>query len=152
MALEDDIRKRTASLLTAGQFLVDVNVSARQGPRKILVVIDADQGVGIDDCALVSKMLSKVIDEEGLIDDNYTLEVSTPGIDQPLKLKRQYYKNVGRKMKIRLQDKTVEGTLAGVTDDSIDVIEEKGTGRNEQSTVHIPFSSIEKAFVLVSFK
>ena len=152
MALEDDIRKRTASLLTAGQFLVDVNVSARQGPRKILVVIDADQGVGIDDSALVSKMLSKVIDEEGLIDDNYTLEVSTPGIDQPLKLKRQYYKNVGRKMKIRLQDKTVEGTLAGVTDDSIDVIEEKGTGRNEQSTVHIPFSSIEKAFVLVSFK
>ena len=153
MDLEDEIRERTTSILTSGQFVVDVTVSARRGPRKILVVVDGEQGVNIDDCALVSRKLLEVIEEERLIGDSYTLEVSTPGIDQPLKLKRQYYKNLGRRMKIRLQDKTVEGKLAGVADDSIDLIQEEGTGKNkEETTVRIPFSSIDKAFVLVSFK
>lgn len=153
MDLSEEIRERTATILTSGQFVVDVTVSAKQGPRKILVVIDGEQGVNIDDCALVSRKLSMVMEEDRLIGDNYTLEVSTPGIDQPLKLKRQYYKNLGRRMKVRLQDKTVEGKLAGVADDSIDLIQEEGTGKNKkETTVRIPFSSIDKAFVLVSFK
>lgn len=152
MDLAEEIRKRTASVLAGDQFIVDVRVSARQRPLKIFVTVDGDKGVGIDDCALISRNLSKLMDEGGVVDDNYTLEVSTPGVDQPLKLKRQYYKNLGRKMKISIRDQVVEGTLASVTDDAIELEQQTGSGKKkEKTTVSVPFSSIEKAFVLISF-
>jgi ribosome maturation factor RimP len=118
-----------------------------------LVVVDADQGMNIDDCAVLSRQLSKSLDESALVDDNYTLEVSTPGVEQPLQLKRQYTKNIGRRLKVKLQDSTIEGKLAEVTDNEITLFQEVGTGKKKETqSLVVPFSAIDKAFVLVSFK
>lgn len=151
MELVEEIRQlATQALNKPGQFIVEVVVSSRRTPKKVLVIVDGDEGVTIDDCAELSTTLSKQLDESGLLDEHYLLEVSTPGLDQPLKLKRQYKKNIGRDLKVKLRDKTVEGKLSGVTDDAIELVQK--IGKKETSTVGIPFTEIEKAFVVVSFK
>jgi ribosome maturation factor RimP len=153
MDLSEEIRNLAEGKLTPEQFIVDVIISSKKGPRKVLVIMDGDQGVNIDDCAEVSRHISKQLDEKGLIDDNYLLEVSTPGLDHPLKLKRQYTKNIGRGLKVKLRDKTVEGKLTEVSEDVIVLTEEVGSGKKKElKTSAIPFSEIDKAFVLVSFK
>jgi ribosome maturation factor RimP len=149
----EEIRKLAESKLIPGQFIVDITVSAKKGPGKVLVLVDADQGITIDDCAEISRQLSKALDDSSLLMDHYMLEVSTPGVDYPLRLKRQYVKNIGRKLKIKLSDKTLEGKLMEVKTESIVLAQETGTGKiKEIMTVEVLFSAIEKAFVLVSFK
>jgi len=156
MEIADEIRRMAESKLTdPGQFLVDVVISSRKGPKKVLVLIDGDNGLTIDDCSKLSRELSKTLDDSALLgDDNYMLEVSTPGVDHPLKFVRQYKKNIGRKLKIKLPgDKTLEGKLTEVTEEQITISQEIGTGKMKQITSRdIKFSEIDKAFVLVSFK
>jgi ribosome maturation factor RimP len=153
MDLSEEIRKLADSKLAPGQFIIDIVVSSKGSPKKVLIIIDGDQGVNIDDCAELSRQLSKTLDDSTLITDNYMLEVSTPGLDQPLTLKRQYIKNIGRKLKLKLHDKTVEGRLTEVNEDKVTLAHEIGLGKKmETQTLVIPFSDIEKAFVLVSFK
>jgi ribosome maturation factor RimP len=152
MDLALEVRKMAESALANGQFIVDVSVSSRP-PRKVVVLVDADQGITIDDCAEISRQLSKTLDETGLIDDNFFLEVSTPGIEHPLKLKRQYRKNIGRKLKLKLSDKTIEGKLEEVSDEKIRLTQEVGQGKNKSmQSIDVPFADIDKAFVMVSFK
>jgi ribosome maturation factor RimP len=154
MQVEEQIKNIAEQKLTdPSHFLVDVVVSAHKGPKKVLVIIDGDNGVSIDDCAEISRSLSAVLDESPLFGDSYTLEVSTPGLDQPLKLKRQYVKNVGRKLKVKLADKIEEGKLEAVGEEGITLSKQIGTGKKKETmNVDINFSQIEKAFVLVSFK
>jgi ribosome maturation factor RimP len=153
MDLAEEIKKMAETWLTPGQFIVDVLISSKKGPRKVMVLVDGDEGFNIDDCAELSRHLSKALDENALIDDNYFLEVSTPGVDHPLKMKRQYYKNIGRSLRVKLHDKTIEGKLAAVTENEITLTMESGTGKNKESKlIELPIAEIEKAFVLVSFK
>ena len=150
----DKVRELAQSCLAdESLFLVEVIISSRTGSR-VLVILDGDKGVTIDACTRVSRALSKLLDETGLIDDNYTLEVTTPGLDHPLKLKRQYYKNVGRGFKIHTKNKElIEGKLAELNDQKIILQQEIKQGKKiEIKTVEIPFENIEKAFVMVSFK
>jgi ribosome maturation factor RimP len=154
MELADEIKRLAESKLTdPSQFLVDVVVSSRSGPKKVLVIIDGDNGITIDDCSQLSRELSSVLDDSSLLEDNYMLEVSTPGLDHPLKFQRQYKKNIGRKLKVKLIDTIVEGKLTDVSDEHISISQETGNGKLKQITsLDIKFSEIEKAFVLVSFK
>jgi ribosome maturation factor RimP len=154
MDLTSEIRKMTELQLKDDQFIVDIVASSRPGPKKISVILDGDAGISIDDCAEVSRQLSKQLDENSLIEDNYTLEVSTPGLDQPLKLKRQYKRNIGRKLRVKTVDqKLIEGKLSEVSEEIITLIEEIGNGKNKElKESSVPFSAIDKAFVLVSFK
>ncbi len=134
-------------------FIVDVVASFKGNPGKLLVIVDGDNGIGIDDCADLSRELSKTLDEANLIDKAFNLEVSTPGLDQPLKSKRQYVKNIGRNVRVRLADKTEEGKLTAVTDLAIVLTQTVGSGKKkEEKTVEIPFDKIDKTIVLVSFK
>lgn len=136
-----------------GQFIVDLTVSAKRGPGKVLVTIDSDQGISIDECAEISRKLSKALDEVAFLDNNYLLEVSTPGVDQPLKLTRQYTKHIGRKLKIQLSDNQIEGKLTEVKESSVTVVQEIGKGKKkEELSTEIPFTEIKKAVVMVSFK
>lgn len=154
MEIADEIRRIAEDKLKEpSQFIVDVIISSRNGPQKVMVIVDGDNGITIDDCANISRDLSKVLDELPLLNERYMLEVSTPGLDQPLKLKRQYKKNIGRKLRVKLQDKIVEGKLMEATDDKIIVGEEVGAGKDKViKPVEIQFSEIDKSFVLVSFK
>lgn len=142
-----------SKLANESQFIVDVVISSRQGPRKVLILLDGDHGVSIDDCAGLSREMAKALDENDWIADNYTLEVSTAGIDQPLKLLRQYKKNIGRKVRVKLKEATVEGMLTEADAEKIVLAEEVGTGKKKETkNREIPFTEIEKTLVMISFK
>jgi ribosome maturation factor RimP len=135
-------------------FVVDVIVSLRNNPKKLLVILDGDKGISIEDCAELSRNLSNALDESNLVDGAFILEVSTPGLDQPLKNRRQYVKNVGRNIKVKTKVNTVEeGKLSQVLENSIELLQQIGTGKKkEEKSVEISFEDIDKTFVLVSFK
>ena len=153
MDLREKITELAQSKLTDdSQFIVDVIASSKPGSRKVVVILDGDTGVTIDDCTNLSRAISASLDEQPLIEDNYTLEVGTPGLDQPLKLKRQYYKNIGRGLKVHTTDKKIlQGTLTEVSEERI-VLEIQEGKKKETKMTEIPFGQIEKAFVMVSFK
>jgi ribosome maturation factor RimP len=155
MEISNHIRQLAETLLSNNSlFIVDVIASMKRKPGKILVTLDGDNGVSIEDCAELSRKLSEQLDADTLVDENYILEVSTPGLDQPLKLFRQYKKNIGRVLKVKLTNEinSTEGTLVSVTEVDITLSQKLGKGKKSEEKVStIPFSSIEKVFVTVSF-
>jgi ribosome maturation factor RimP len=88
------------------------------GRRKILrIFIDKDGGVNVEDCASTSRYLSEELDLEtniGLIDGAYTVEVSSPGLDRPLKTKRDFERNLGRVLRVTQNGKIKKGILKSV--------------------------------------
>jgi ribosome maturation factor RimP len=153
MEVSDQIRQMAESLLTdASHFVVGVSMS-KGTPKKLVITVDGDRGISIDNCAELSRELSKKLDETNLIADAFVLEVSTPGLDQPLASKRQYVKNIGRNVRVRTKENTVEGKLTAVHDDKIQLLQQTGKGKKkEENTIEILFNNIEKTLVLVSFK
>jgi ribosome maturation factor RimP len=155
MDIAEEIKRIATSKLTdSSQFVVDVIISSKRGPRKVLVLLDGDNGIGIDACADLSRALAEDLEEVAWLEEAYTLEVSTPGVDHPLKMLRQYPKNIGRSLRVKLlEDRTVEGKLLAIDGEKITLAEEVGTGKKKVVTnIDIVFSAIEKALVLVSFK
>lgn len=139
-------------------FLVDVEMGGGPAMIKITVLVDGDKGVTVEDCARISRKISGIIEEQDLIESAYVLEVSSPGVDQPLKLKRQYRKNIGRRVSVVLADQQVKtGKLEDVKEDRILIQEElteKTTGKSKKIKlvpVEIPFSEIKKSNVLIAF-
>ena len=113
-------------------FVVGHGERRDRGRRIIQFLVDTDDGITISQCAEISRQLGLEIDARGIINDPYDLEVSSPGIDKPLKLLRQYKKNIGRKYKVKyLQNnerRTFSGTLSSVEGDRITFMgEEEGT-------------------------
>lgn len=136
---------------TGNLFLVEI----KNAPgNKITVLLDGDNGVTIENCTSLNKALYKFIEETGLFGaNNFSLEVSSPGVDNPLKLLRQYKKNIGRKVEVILNDGTKwEGTLTQVNDDKI-MIEEKTGKKNkiELKPKTILFNEIKHTTVLITF-
>jgi ribosome maturation factor RimP len=133
-------------------FLVDVKMHSN---GKLIVLIDGDNGLGIDDCVQVSRHVGFHLEEENVIETAYNLEVSSPGIDYPLSSPRQYAKNMGRSLAIKMADGTKrEGVLSAITEDAI-VIEEKIKEKGKKAeTVEsvIPINHITETKVLISFK
>ena len=155
MVLNETIANLALQALSdESQFLVDVRVSSKNGPQKITVVVDGDHGITIDDCAAVSRQLLKLLEAEPGMSESFTLEVTTPGLEHPLKLRRQYFRNVGREMKVQMNDKTVElGKLAAVSEVGIVLEREEKEGKiRALKKIELSFSEIERAIVQVSFK
>lgn len=135
------------------QFIVEVIASLRKRPNKLIVIVDGDRGVTIDDCADLSRALSETLDKNDVLKDPYMLEVSTPGLDHPLKLRRQYYKNKGRQVRVRTKEALLEGLLMDVNEQQITLELQSGKGKKKEvKEMTIPFTDIDKTFVLVSFK
>ncbi len=132
-------------------FIVDVSVSGARNSQKIVVMIDGDHGVDIDVCASVSRKLSAQLDEMDVFEGNYFLEVTSPGVDYPLKIQRQYQKNIGRKVKVYLtSNKTIEGQLIDANNDHICIRKEnKKEGIVESK---ISYTELVKTIVQISFK
>ncbi len=141
------------SLLDQSLFIVDVVASSRNF-SKITVIVDGDNGVTIDDIGKISKGLSARLDELDFGTDRYVLEVSTPGLDHPLKLVRQFQKNIGRGLKVHGKDKSIiQGRLSEVSHDGITLKQELKEGKKvTEKEVIIKFEDLERAFVMVSFK
>jgi len=130
-------------------------VSVKMLPNKILeILLDGDNGVNIDDCAQVSRHVGFHLEEENVIDNAYRLEVSSPGIDSNFVNNRQYQKNIGRTVQVKLHDNTkIEGTLLTVDATKINILQkvkEKGKKAHELEK-ELPFDQIKATKVVTSF-
>jgi ribosome maturation factor RimP len=152
MDLKEKIKELAqTNLADSAHFIVDVIVSKHK-PMKFTIILDGDKGITVDDCANLSNKLNDTLGS--LIEEQYLLEVSTPGLDHPLKLHRQFVKNVGRGLKVNTTaKKVITGKLTGAETEKIILETENKEGKKgETKLIEIPFTEIEKAFVTVSFK
>ena len=135
-------------------FVVSLSVSDAVRP-KITVTLDSEQGLGIDECAQVSRRLARRIDEAYGEDASYSLEVTSPGADQPLSDPRQYTRHVGRTFSLKLNDGTEKtGTLEAIEAEGVqlaEVVKEKNK-KKTLPAVLVPFTDIQEARVVISFK
>ena len=144
-------------------FLVSLKITPG---NNIKVILDADSGVTIDKCVDYNRQLYKQIEASDLFPDGeFSLEVSSAGVDEPLKFERQYKKNIGRQVEVVLKDGTRrEGKLTEVSQDGFLVEETKGktpgggpersrrSGKKQEVVIHnILFSDIKTTKVQVVF-
>jgi ribosome maturation factor RimP len=122
--------------------------------NNIKLLIDGDAGITIEQCVRFNRRLVPMIDESGIFPPGeYSLEVSSPGVDEPLKLHRQYVKNIGRTVQAQLTNQTtLTGVLKAVTDESITL--EYTEGKGKKAVVHqtnIPFTELQSVTVQIIF-
>jgi ribosome maturation factor RimP len=133
-------------------FLVEVKMLPN---NKLIIHVDGDEGISIQDCAAISRHVGFHLEEENTIEKAYNLEVSSPGVGEPLKLQRQYVKNIGRELSVKLNGGEIkEGKLLSVEDHSITIeakVKEKGKKAQLVET-SVDFSNITETKVLISFK
>jgi ribosome maturation factor RimP len=150
------VEKMLEGILPEGDlFLVSVNVSDSPIKPKVTIIADGDQGISIDKCASISRRLAKRIEEQQGEEFSFVLEVTSPGIDQPLSSPRQYQRNVGRKLKIKLENgEEKTGLLNEVSENGI-LFTEESKGKIKKlaaEPIEVPFADIAKANIVISFK
>jgi len=141
--------------LDKGLFIVDISISTSNA---IKIEIDSEQGgVAIVDCMSVSRNVEHNLDRE---ENDFELSVTSPGIDKPLKLTKQYIKNVGKDVKIKLNDDSkLEGLLKAANEEGI-VVEttrkERIEGRKKKETIveehPLGYDQIKETKIVISFK
>lgn len=148
--IKDLIDKALA--LDESLYLVDFLISTN---NKIQIVVDGDNGVSLNECIRISKSVDSGLDRE--IED-FSLEVSTPDIAHPLKLNRQYIKNINRILKVKTAEEEIEGTLLEADGDKIVLAwkerEPKLVGKGKvtvQKTVTLEYKDIKEARVKILF-
>ncbi len=152
-AIIQNVQGKTNSLLASNpeHFLVEIKVKPT---NNIKVFIDGDRGVGIDDLVRYNRALYKQLEEEAVFPDgNFSLEVSSPGLDEPLKMHRQYVKNIGRYVQVEIKDEQiVAGKLEEVSEVNIVIEETKGKGKKMEVVKHtIMFSDIKSTEIQIKF-
>ena len=121
-----------------------------QGKFSMLrVYIDKDGGIDVEDCAEVSRQVSAILDVEDPISGEYTLEVSSPGLERPLFTLEQFAQYIGSEVKIQLRikfenRKNFGGVISGIEDDEVVLIE-------GEDKLILPFELIDKAKLVARF-
>ena len=152
--ITEDITRWVNSELaeTPDYFLVEVKVSPK---NEVKVFVDADQGASIDRLASVNRFLHKKIESESLFgpDGNFSIEVSSPGLDEPLKMLRQYRKNLHRPVEVLRHDGIKsEGVLQEISETGIKLEQKLGNKKEKQiKIIEIPFDQIKYTKVSVVF-
>jgi ribosome maturation factor RimP len=133
-------------------FLIDLVISEN---NKVQITVDGDNGVPLSECIRISKAVDANFDRE---EEDFSLEVSTPDISHPLKMKRQYVKNINRILKVKIAEEELEGTLVEAAEDKIvlswKVREPKPIGKGKvtvQKTATIAYKDIKEAKVKIVF-
>lgn len=131
-------------------FLVDVKLNPG---NNIQVFVDADAGLELSRCIAYNRALYKQIEEAALFQDgDFALEVSSPGLEEPLKLSRQYEKNIGRLVEVILKDgRKIEGKLLSAAEQVV-VEETKGKGKKQEILQHtLLFDDIKSTKIQIVF-
>ena len=153
MSRHEDYEQRTEKLLQPileknNYELYDVEFIKEGGNWYLRVYIDKDGGITIDDCELVSKALSDLLDEHDFISESYMLEVSSPGLGRRLKRDKHFEKSIGEEVEVKLfrpidKKKDFVGVLKSFDDDVITIeLEDKSImeiPRNQISSVRLTF-------------
>ncbi|MDF2538881.1 MAG: rimP [Herbinix sp.] len=146
---EQKTEKLLEPLVKANDFEVyDVEYVKEGGNYFLRCFIDKEGGITVDDCELVSRSLSDLLDKHDFIPDSYILEVSSPGLGRQLKRDKHFEKNIGEEVEIKLfkpinKKKDFVGILTGFSQNSITIELEDGTGmefvRSDISTIRLTF-------------
>lgn len=155
MITEDKVRELVnLKIKGSGLFLVDIVIS---GGNNVRILLDSMEGVRIEECAEISRWLSGELD---LLDEDHSLEVSSPGLDAPLVLKQQYEKNIGRDVEVVFNDgKKKKGKLLAITETGIELeVSEKAlAGGSQKKKKHVlvnktyTLDEIKSTKVVISF-
>lgn len=131
MARKDEYEAKAEQLLmpllTKNRFeLVDLEYVKEAGTWYLRAYIDKEGGITVDDCELVSRAFSDLLDEHDFIDDSYILEVSSPGLGRPLKKDKDFDRNIGKEIEIKLfrpvdHQKEFTGILEAYTKESVTI-------------------------------
>ncbi|SIS89089.1 ribosome maturation factor RimP [Chryseobacterium gambrini] len=154
-----EFRKRIEELLhefletRKDLFLIDLKISAGDD---ITVILDGDNGVSLQDCLDASRAIEFNMDRE---EHDFSLQVMSAGLSEPLATPRQFAKNIGREIEVLLNDSTkTEGELAKVDEEKITLIlryrkpKDIGKGKVDvEEEKEIPYSEIKKALVTIKF-
>jgi ribosome maturation factor RimP len=133
-------------------YLIDLVISSN---NKIQVTVDGDNGVNLIECVRISRNVEHNLDRD---EEDFSLEVTTPDISHPLKIKRQYKKNINRILKVKTELENFEGTLTSVNEEEIELKwkarEPKPIGKGKvtvEKKVTIPYKDIKEAKVKIVF-
>ena len=164
MQLEELIRHKFEEPDWTDCFLIELTISPL---KAVEVIIDADEGVNFDQCRKLSRFIENWLDGvdeanpqgtgKGILGEDYTLEVSSPGVSRPLKFVRQYPKNVGRTLEVlNTEGVVIEGVLTAVDAEKITLeleeIRKEGKKKIKETIVKdIPFEKIKRAIVVIKF-
>lgn len=132
-------------------FLVEIRIKPT---NNVKVFLDSDNGMSLDKLIQYNRKLYKDLEENSFFPGgDFSLEVSSPGLDEPLKLRRQYLKNIGRGVEVtRIDGEKNEGKLLQVDETEIVVEEEKGKGKKKELVQHtIPFDNIKSTKIQIKF-
>ena len=145
----NQIRKLVVSILESQQIdLVDIELKGRSGSQVLRIYVDIDGGISLDQCVDLSRQISDLLDTRNLIAGRYRLEVSSPGVDRPLKTVRDFTRNLGRKVKVISKDKDEEKTISGI----IDQVDEKSLFVQQDSArIAIDISKILVAKIITKW-
>ena len=134
-------------------FLIDLKFSAGDD---ITVILDGDNGVSVQDCLDASRAIEFNMDRE---EHDFSLQVMSAGLSEPLSIPRQFHKNIGREIEVLLTNSSeIEGELAQVDEEKITLVlryrkpKEVGKGKVDvEEEKEIPYSDIKKALVVLKF-
>jgi ribosome maturation factor RimP len=149
----DRLRELLEPLVGAKELdLEEIEVS-RAGRRRVLrVIVDSEDGVELDACAELSRDISQTLDEtDAMGEDEYVLEVSSPGADRPLTEHRHYVRNTGRLARLTLgEGGEIVARIVGVDDEGLD-LEVPGVKGRKPTSRRVTFGEIAKARVEIEF-
>ena len=145
------VEKLIGPLLFDDIFLVSIKIKPTNNFK---IYLDADSGLGIDKCIKINRALYKIMEEMGMYPDgDFSLEVSSPGLEEPLKLLRQYKKNIDREVEVTMKDEVKkEGKLIAVTEENITIEYAEGKGKKAiVKTEEIPFEAVKQTKIQIKF-
>lgn len=133
-----------------GYELVEAEYLCERGRWVLRLYIDRDKGITLDDCAGVSREVGDLLDSRDLIPQGYVLEVSSPGLNRPLRKEKDFEERVGKKMKVRMLApvqgrRNFVGTLTGYREGTLFL-------EVDRQTFTLPWSEIEKAHLIYDFE
>ena len=133
-------------------FLIDLTIT---DAFKIIVTLDGDNGVSLQDCIDISRAIENNLDRE---EQDFSLEVASGGVSAPLKLVRQYKKNIGRTLQVKTATENITAELVDANDDFITLTwtarEPKEIGKGKvtvEKRLELPYADIKEAIVTITF-
>tara|TARA_B100000900_G_C20301047_1_gene602253 strand:+ start:113 stop:568 length:456 start_codon:yes stop_codon:yes gene_type:complete len=147
--IEEKIMNKLNTLLSDGLSAINVRVSGKNTAKNVSIVIESENGINLEDCATTSRIAKNIISLNKIIDDDFTIEVSSPGINRPLFNLKDFIKYQGEKVFIELKNninnkKRFNGIYT-ITNNIISISHKK-------ETIEIPYDCIKKANLIREIK
>lgn len=152
--LKERIRELIMPLIQEPYYLVDIEVKPFRRKTRVAIFVDTDAGIQIDECAELSRQIGDLLDDLEALDEGYTLEVSSPGLDRPLSGERQFQKNIGRHVSVHLIDgKQILARLEAYNGESLQLTKldphPTAKGKWKETPMELSLEDVKTVYVVV---